>query len=98
MSEIIEIDGKNYISVYDLRKLGFGYPPKGTTGLYLETVYLWHKRFSNWYKFHEPIEKSGGGIYISPFLTDIGKQLATEGEFFIEFSPNTFNYNPPLNK
>lgn len=90
---IEQINGKNYISVYNLRKLGFNYPAPGTPGLWLENLFG-YKHFTNWYRFHAVIQGSGGGIYVSPWLTDVGKKLATEGEFFVEFSPQTFTYNP----
>lgn len=89
---IEQIKGKNYISVYNLRKLGFAYPPPGTRGLLLETLYGYVKDFTNWYRFHAVIEGSGGSIYVSPWLTNVGKKMVSESDFFIEFSPQTFNY------
>lgn len=79
-------DGIYYISIFDLRKLGFDYPEKGTEGI----LRTFHEESSNWYKFHEKKE-NWDGIFVSPFLSDIGKKNIGENEFYIEFSPNTFS-------
>ncbi len=85
--KLTRINNKWYISISKLRELGFNYPPKGTMGIYRK----WFDDDSNWYKFHE--KKEGwDGIWISPFLTDIGKRNISDGEFFIEFNPISFEY------
>lgn len=85
--DLKEYNGKKYISIHQLRELGFDYPPKGTSGIYDS----WMTGEDTWYKFHE--KKEGcDGIFISPWLTDIGKKNISEGEFFVEFSSNIFEY------
>lgn len=85
--KLTEINNKWYISVYELRKLGFDYPPKGTKGI-LRAIYMGD---DNWYRFHEK-KHDCDGIWISPFLTDIGKRNVSEGDFMVEFNTSLFEY------
>lgn len=86
--ELKKIDEKYYISIYQLRELGFDYPPKGTKGLFFEWL---TDGYTRWYKFHE--KKEGwDGIFISIWLSDVGKMNIPESSFLIEFTPELFKY------
>lgn len=87
---LTEINGKWHITVNELRELGFEYPPKGTNGIFR----MIFGDDDNWYKFHEKKER-WDGIWISPFLSDVGKRNVCEHEFYIEFTPNLFEYKQP---
>lgn len=87
---IKDINGKKHISIYDLIKLGFDFPPAGTKGY---TVLGLFSDNDPYYKFHAPAESPyTGQIWVSPFLSDVGKRLISKGDFWIEFSPEIFIY------
>lgn len=83
-----KINDKWHICVYDLVKLGFGFPPAGTKG---HTILGIFGDRDSYYKFHAPAPDYGG-IWISPFLSDVGKRVVSQGDFWVEFSLENFTY------
>ncbi len=83
-----KIDDKYYISVRQLAELGYGYPPTGTKGL------VWFGVFDGYdscYKFYE--KKEGwDGIWVSPFVSEVGKKNISDSAFLIEFTPELLEY------
>ncbi len=90
--EIKSLYGKNYISIRDLVKCGFGYPKKGTKVAIISCEFWDVDNGSMWYKFFE--KKEGyDSIAVSLWATEIGMKQKDESTVYVEFSTNTFTPN-----
>lgn len=84
--ELIKIDtAKQYcISLYNLKKLGYGYPEKGTM-VYVPEVFNFFlnlPKYYTWERFYEPDEKNEV-VWVSMFGTNIGKRWVSDSNCFI---------------
>lgn len=85
--KLTKFDNKFYITLWELKTLGFDYPKTGTSVL-VRKHFL--GSFDNYYKFHE--KKQGwDGVFVSPFLSDVGKLNLDDSQVYIELSPKNFN-------
>ncbi len=92
MINLKERDGKCYISFFQLRKMGFDYPEKGTPVFTILGFYALEDNERH-LRFHEKRE-GWPGVYLSPHLSDIGKVYRDNDVVYLELTPNLFQYKP----
>ncbi len=83
-----KVRDKYYIDLQQLQILGFDLPIQGTDIIIRQGI------FSDWefnFKLHS--KKEGwDGLFVSPYVSEIGKRNLSDSEIYIEFSPRMFNY------
>ncbi len=89
MNKIIEYEGKFWINLSDLRKIGFTLPSKGTRLLWTPFLRDYEMR----YKFFESRDGWTDGVFISPFATTVGEKYISYSELYVEFNKDSFIKN-----
>lgn len=86
-----DINNKTYISIAELRKFGFEYPPKGTKVVVREGLF---GDYDYWYSFKEKKEGFEQTIFLSPWplSSDVGLITKFEDNVWLEFSPKIFKF------
>lgn len=80
------LNDKYWITFWELKILGFDYPPIGTEVIIKPNLL---GDFEYNYKYNGPIYE---GIYVSPYLSKVGRRHLPTSEVYVEFSPKLFKY------
>lgn len=84
-------DNKYYISLAQLKAMGFELPEKGAE-VFTVSGYF-NENWETYLKFHE-VREGWPGVYLSPYLSDIGKIYRDSNFVYLELTPKFFQYKP----